>query len=497
MKNSTNLLSIVYPELAERWNKEKNGELTPDQVTVGSSKEVYWSCEKGHTFPSKVQTVVRSHRNGSNGCPYCSGKLVALEDSLHTLHPHLAAEWHTEKNGTLKPTDVLCGSTKKVWWKCEFNHEWDTRISHRVNGSGCPTCNQGSQTSFPEQSIYYYIKSIFTDAESRYKYQRNDRVVEFDVYVPDYRLAIEYDGAHYHKDKVEKDTEKGIFCKEEGITLIRVRENGCPALKDSSHILSYKYKTGNPHLDSCLQVLFNTMIPNLVEDYALKDKLFSLNVDVKRDQTAIAEQYSGQQQNSLEKVFPEIAKEWHPTLNNGLTPDKISYGSTLEVQWICSEGHVYPSTVNARTSGKGCGFCNGKRIDSTNSLRALHPDIAAEWHTEKNGELTPDAVTSGSQKKVWWKCSDNHEWQMTVGNRVLRGQGCKKCKAKKVPAARSLERVYPLTAVLWDSSKNKDLTPAQVYATSRKIVHWRCRCGESWERSVAQQVRAKGCPCCK
>ena len=33
------------------------------------------------------------------------------------------------------------GRTKKVWWQCEIcSHTWQTRISHRTNGHGCPIC---------------------------------------------------------------------------------------------------------------------------------------------------------------------------------------------------------------------------------------------------------------------------------------------------------------------------------------------------------------------
>lgn len=33
------------------------------------------------------------------------------------------------------------GSKQKVWWECrKCKHEWETRIAHRTNGSGCPKC---------------------------------------------------------------------------------------------------------------------------------------------------------------------------------------------------------------------------------------------------------------------------------------------------------------------------------------------------------------------
>ena len=45
----------------------------------------------------------------------------------------------------------------------------------------------------------------------------------------------------------------------------------------------------------------------------------------------------------------------------------------------------------------------------SNSLAAVHPELIAEW-SEKNLPLTPDSITFGSNKKVWWKGACGHEW---------------------------------------------------------------------------------------
>ena len=44
----------------------------------------------------------------------------------------------------------------------------------------------------------------------------------------------------------------------------------------------------------------------------------------------------------------------------------------------------------------------------SNSLVAVHPELVAEW-SEKNLPLTPDSITFGSNKKVWWKGACGHE----------------------------------------------------------------------------------------
>ena len=66
------------------------------------------------------------------------------------------------------------------------------------------------------------------------------------------------------------------------------------------------------------------------------------------------------------------------------------------------------------------------RVSPEYNLAVLHPDVAAQWHPTKNGDLTPYDVTPGSGKKVWWKCEKGHEWDATVGDRT-RGRGCPHC----------------------------------------------------------------------
>ena len=41
------------------------------------------------------------------------------------------------------------------------------------------------------------------------------------------------------------------------------------------------------------------------------------------------------------------------------------------------------------------------------------PDVAALWHPEKNGEVTPEMIVTGATVKRWWQCSDvlEHTWQ--------------------------------------------------------------------------------------
>ena len=127
MKNS---LADIHPELVCEWS-DSNLPLTPDTVTYGSNKEVWWKGACGHEW----QASVKSRSSGEN-CPICSGKRVVEGiNDLGTLEPELALEW-SEENISLKPSMVGIGSQKKVIWKGKCGHEWSASVKNRVKGSG-------------------------------------------------------------------------------------------------------------------------------------------------------------------------------------------------------------------------------------------------------------------------------------------------------------------------------------------------------------------------
>ena len=134
----------LFPEIAKEWHHTKNGNLSPFDFTRGSEKKVWWKCNKGddHEWETRIYS-----RSRGGGCPECSriNRFVRVnkKNNLHLNFPKLSNQWHPTKNGDLKPEDVRIKSRLKVWWKCDKgdDHEWESRIDHRVNGSGCTICS--------------------------------------------------------------------------------------------------------------------------------------------------------------------------------------------------------------------------------------------------------------------------------------------------------------------------------------------------------------------
>lgn len=125
-----NSIAEVHPELVSEWS-EKNLTLTPDDITFGSNKKVWWRGACGHEW----QASVKARSNGEK-CPICSGaRVIAGINDLQTTRPEIASEW-SEKNLSLKPDEVNAKSRENVWWRCsKCGNEWKSVINARVKGT--------------------------------------------------------------------------------------------------------------------------------------------------------------------------------------------------------------------------------------------------------------------------------------------------------------------------------------------------------------------------
>ncbi len=130
---------------------------------------------------------------------------------------------------------------------------------------------------------------------------------------------------------------------------------------------------------------------------------------------------------------PNLVKEWHPEKNYPLTPTDVPVNGRMKVWWFCAMGHSWQAIIGNRNIGKGCPYCSGKYASEEYNFAVLFPKKAKLWHPDKNGLLTPDSVTPGSENLVWWLCDKGHEWQEKVRHsRKLSGCPiCKKLKKKE------------------------------------------------------------------
>lgn len=107
--------------------------------------------------------------------------------------------------------------------------------------------------------------------------------------------------------------------------------------------------------------------------------------------------------NSLEHIYPNLAKEWHPTLNGDLTPNNVTYKASIKVWWKCKKGHEWNAEIYQRHVGTGCPTCSNKKVKiGYNDLSTTHPHIARLLANQEDGHK----FTSQSGQKVDWICPE-------------------------------------------------------------------------------------------
>lgn len=127
--------------------------------------------------------------------------------------------------------------------------------------------------------------------------------------------------------------------------------------------------------------------------------------------------------STLADTHPALAKRWHPSKNAPSTPKDVSATHNGPAWWVCSEGHTFQRSPLQMVSDAACPHC----ALASASLGALFPEIAAEWHPHKNGDLKAEQVQPDHLMTAWWVCSKGHEFRATVRSRTRSHGRCPQC----------------------------------------------------------------------
>lgn len=129
--------------------------------------------------------------------------------------------------------------------------------------------------------------------------------------------------------------------------------------------------------------------------------------------------------HNLGVLYPELAKEWHPTLNGDLTPYDITPSSEKhKVWWLCDKNHHYDSLVGDRKIGNGCPYCINKRVWlNFNNVGFTHPHIIPLLLNPEDG----NKYTFGSAQKVKFKCECGNVLNKPLISVINQGLCCPKC----------------------------------------------------------------------
>ena len=408
-----NSLQDTNPQLLKEWSFSKNS-LKPNELTGGSYKKVWWQCNNGHEW----MAAVSSRKSGAT-CPYCANRLVGYGNSLKDLFPDIAKQVDYEKS-PIDPTLIYARSDDRLWWKCKRGHSWKAQIKSRtVDGTGCRYCS--SQTSSPEIRIFCELKSIFSDALTREKVNG----MESDVLIPSLKIAIEYDGIYFHKDKIDKDLAKKSNFEALGYTVIRAREVGLLCGLHDVPIAISKEAPSKGEIDNIINIIAQTNpeVVDVCNDYLNKTE-YANETEFRRILSFLP---GPPEEDSLAEKYPNLALQWNYTKNFPLVPEQFHPMSGKKVWWKCEHKHEWEATIDKRAIGRSCPYCSNKKVGYGNSLAEKFPDVAKFWYQRGNGALSPYDVVFGSGAKVWWCCENGHIYKTAVVEKTVYGKLCRFC----------------------------------------------------------------------
>ena len=548
-------------ELMNEWNYDKNYNLDINVITSGSDKKAWWKCSKcGYEWLTKINTRTRG-----SGCPQCAEiarneKKVTPKsgESLKDKSPHLLLEWDYEKNDK-NPESYYNNSNLKVWWKCRVcNHEWQTAISDRVRGNGCPNCARMLLASNKKKpNLGESLEESLPEIAKEWNYEKNSFLPSECKIHSNQRVWWKCNKGHEWEASVNN----------------RTRGQKCPYCIGKKIIKGENdFKSLFPKIAAEWNYEKNVCKPEEFRPASNKKVWWKCNKGHEWEAT-INGRTGGTNcpycsgrivikgENDLASTFPELLKEWNYEKNK-IDPSEVSYGSNTRVWWKCSKGHEWETTVSNRTTlRRGCSECSKE-------LRTSFPELAVYYYAKL---LYPDTISGNREildgleldiyipsKKVAIEY-DGVRWHNSSAAIEREIRKNKLCKDKGIELIRirehglsaiencysiirgdsrdyslkssiiktfkhigvdkpdidlkrdrfdiysiielsdkenSLANKYPEIASEWNYEKNKKLLPTMVSSNSNIRVWWKCSKGHEWESNINNRIRVPKCPYC-
>jgi hypothetical protein len=409
-------LRQANPALAAQWHPTKNLPLMPDKVVATSFTKVWWICPKNHEWQARIRD-----RDQGSGCHYCAGKIVWPGHCFANNNPELSAQWHPTKNLPLMPDMVFSSSRKRVWWQCSKNHQWQATIRYRKSESNCPYCV--GQIVLSRNCL----KNKNPDLAAQWHPTKNAPLTAADV-MTGTNQKVWWICKNNHQWQAQ------ISSRNQGY--------GCPYCSGRYAFANHNLKDNNPSLAAQWHPTKNKpLTPADIKPGSTK-KVWWLCRNNHQWQAAVSQRVKGtrcpycagrkvSKENSLLKRNPRLAREWDYGKNAPLRPTDVTCGSGKKVWWVCKHSHHWETSIyNRRGYGVGCPYCRHKKASPEHCLQSKNPALAAQWHPNNNGSLTPSDVTPNSSKKVWWICRLEHSWQSRIFSRNRLGCGCPFCSGR-------------------------------------------------------------------
>ncbi|GEK30593.1 hypothetical protein KZO01_09020 [Kurthia zopfii] len=470
-----------YPHLLMEWDNKKNGNLSPYDVPPKGRKVVWWKCKVGHSYPAQL-----SHKSAGKQCSECR----LLENSIELKTPEVLQYWDYEKNID-PPTRVSYGSNSTFHWKCENGHSFLARVKAMTRniGKGCPYC-RGLRVDHTNSLAGLY-PSIADEWVSC---------------VDDPELTPDTIAAGSNK-QVKWRCRKG----HDWNTTPKHRTTGQTGCK--------KCRTGRRISKQAVTLFFylRQSFDDVILEYPLKGSRMALDLFIPSQKIAI--EYDGgifhrnanrdiRKEKWLLEKMPDVTmiRLREPNCDSYSSPNskvitfylsdqkKETFARCIE-QLFQDTFHINMNVDLEKDNIKVLQLMD--RTEVENSLGEKFPELAKEWDTEKNSDLTPYQFRAASHEKVHWKCKKNHSWPATIASRSHGKNNCPECGSRKLGDDNNLAVKFPNVAKEWHPTKNKK-GPEKYFPAGHFLVWWRCSdCQYDWEALIYNRTsNGSRCPNC-
>lgn len=421
----------------------------------------------------------------------------------------LLSEWDYGKN-ILLPMEVAAQSGKKAFWKCSCGHEWETAVSNRVRGSGCPKCARTKR----EESIKKALLNKNGSFENWCMSNSKSGLLE------------EWD---YEKNTAEGRVPSEISARSKQEAWWRCKK--CGYLWKSSIVLREKGAR-------CPKCAKKERYTSLVETRGSFEKWCE---DTQR---------------------LDLLREWDYEKNEML-PSQVTSGSKKKVWWLCGAGHSFQQSVCQKTSrAYGCPYCSTSQSSLAEKVVAFYVEnyfeieenYRPDWLSGKEIDVYIPSISTGVEYDGarWHKdvekdliknriCRKNSVRLIRIREEgcpflegeecvLLQGQGDRTLQVGVIELLTKLGIVNPSVNVAEDkisilgrvkaleskkslrewciqnghqdileawSEKNGEITPEKISAHSGQKIWWHCKmCGNDWLMQVNSITSGQRCPSC-
>ena len=488
------------------WDYERNDK-NPDAVLESSIAYVHWVCHKdnSHRWMARVADMAKDCK-----CPGCVAgadrylpkKRKAKRGSiLAETNPEVAREWHPTFNGSITPSDVNRGSTTKYWWVCS-THDivWETSVSKRVRGSGCPLClreklHDANSKPLSGESLADKYPTL---VESEWDFEEN--------VISPYDLKPQ---SHQNVSWVCQFNKSHKW-----VTSPHNRINGntkCPICTEWQH-------TSFP--EKAIFFYVSKVFPDAIESYKPDIDAFGRKtLDIYIPSIRVAIEYDGQawhgdKDRDVDKDclcftygirLIRVREPQCPRYNNSISTiyidrtDEKSAESLDEcikdiLAHICSDANVVVDTKSDEADIRKLVNCDM----SNKSVAKKYPNLVNEWVVDSNDGLTLDSFRSSSNYVGTWICPKGHVYTMSIRHRC-QGHGCGKCGLMKPRNGMpTLRESSPMIADEWvRPTDGSTITQDDVGKTSSIKVLWKCSsCDELFVATVISRTQYGDRPMC-